>query len=86
MSSPFLMTEGNHVDHYGNTIWTTYVDFRDPSERQPVMRLVKGCRTEHAIETSQTVLISKPSKFRDHGENLIRDPEGGLHVSRNPHL
>ena len=74
MPPPFLMTEGQHVDHFGNAIWPTYVDFRDPSERQPVMRLVKGCRAEHAIETSQTVLISKPSRFRNLGENLIRDP------------
>ena len=81
MPSPFLMTEGQHVDHFGNVIWPTYVDFRDPSERQPVMRLVKGCRTEHAIETSQTVLISKPSRFRDLGENLIRDP-GEAYTSR----
>ena len=74
MPIPFLMTEGQHVDHFGNAIWTIYVDFRDHSERKPVMRLVKGCRAEHAIETSQTVRISKPSKFREHGENLIRDP------------
>ena len=75
MPSPFLMNEGQHIDHFGNSIWTTYVDFRDPCDRQPVVRLVKGCRAEHAIEGSQAVLISKPSKFRDFGENLIRDPE-----------
>ena len=74
MPSPFLMNEGQHVDHFGNLIWPMYVDFRDPSERQPITRLVKGCRSEHAIETSDTVLISKPSRFRDFGENLIRDP------------
>ena len=81
MPSPFLMNEGQHIDHFGNAIYPTYVDFRDPSERKPVMRLVKGCRAEHAIETSQKVLISKPSRFRDLGENLIRDP-GEANASR----
>ena len=73
MPSPFLMTEGPHVDHFGSLIWPIYVDFRELPERQAITRLVKGCRAEHAIETSQTVLISKPSRFRDLGENLIRD-------------
>ena len=74
MPTPFLMNESPHLDHFGNLIWPIYVDFRPPSERLPITRLVKGCRTEHAIETGHTVLISKPSRFRDLGENLIRDP------------
>ena len=73
MPTPFLMGEGPHIDHFGNLIWPIYVDLRLPSDREPITRLVKGCRTEHAIETGQTVLISKPSRFRDQGENLIRD-------------
>ena len=81
MPSPFLLSEGPHVDHFGNLIYPIYVDFRDPSEREPVTRLVKGCVTEHAIEASQTVLISKPSRFRDLGESLIRDP-GEAYASR----
>ena len=74
MPTPFLMGEGPHIDHFGNLIWPMYVDFRPPSDRKPITRLVKGCRTEHAIEIGQTVLISKPSRFRDLGDNLIRDP------------
>ena len=81
MPSPFLLNEGPHIDHFGNLIWPIYVDLRDPSEREPVNRLVKGCRTEHAIEAGKTVLISKPSKFRLLGENLIRDP-GEAYASR----
>ena len=81
MPSPFLLNEGPHIDHFGNLIYPIYVDFRDPTEREPVTRLVKGCRTEHAIETNQTVLISKPSRFRDLGESLIRDP-GEAYASR----
>ena len=80
MPAPYLMSEGHHVDHFGNLIWPIYVDFRDPSDRQPVTTLIKGCRDEHAIETSGQILISKPSRFRCFGENLIRDP-GEAHAS-----
>ena len=82
MPSLFMMSEGHHVDHFGNLICPIYVDFRDPSERQQITRLVKGCRKAHAIETGKTVLISKPSRFRDLGENLIRDP-GEAHASQD---
>ena len=81
MPFPFLLNEGMHVDHFGNLIWTIYVDFRDPSERKPVTRLVKGSLTEYAIENSRTVLISKPGRFRDLGESLIGDP-GEAYASR----
>ena len=74
MLTPFMMSEGGHVDHFGNLIWTVYVDLRDPSERKPVSTLIKGCRLEHAIEINDQILISKPSRFRHYGENLIRDP------------
>ena len=67
------MTEGSHVDHWDNLIWSTFVDFRDPAQRSQITRLVKGCRKEHAIEVSHTVLISKPGRFREFGESLIRD-------------
>ena len=80
MPSPFLMSEGQHIDHFGNLVWPIYVDFRDPKDRKPVTTLVKGCRGEHAIETSRRVLISKPGRFRNCGENLIRDP-GEAHAS-----
>ena len=74
MPTPYLMSEGQHVDHFGNLIWPIYVDFRDPSDRKPITTLIKGCRDDHAIETSGQILISKPSRFRCFGENLIRDP------------
>ena len=41
MPTPFLMTEGPHIDHFGNLIWPMYVDFRLPSDREPITRLVK---------------------------------------------
>ncbi len=73
MHVPFLMGEGSHLDHDGNLICSTYVDFRPPSERRPIERLVKGSRREHAIELSRTIQIAKPEYFRHFGENLIRD-------------
>ena len=80
MPSPYLMSEGQHVDHFGNLIWATYVDFRDPADRQPITTLIKGCRDEYAIETGGQILVSKPGRFRSLGENLIRDP-GEAHPS-----
>lgn len=74
MPSPYLMSEGQHVDHFGNLIWSIYVDFRVPADRRPITTLIKGCRDEHAIETGAQILISKPGRFRSFGENLIRDP------------
>ena len=74
MPSPYLMSEGQHVDQFGDLIWPIYVDFRDPADRQPITTLVKGCRDEHAIETCGQILISKPGRFRLLGENLILDP------------
>ena len=74
MPLPFLMNEGEHIDHFGNLLWSIYVDFRAPAERYPIDGLIKGCREEYAIEISREILISKPSRFRHFGESLIRDP------------
>ena len=73
MTTPFLMGEGQHIDHFGNLITLTFVDFRGAAQRLPINTLVKGSRTEYAIQTCRKVLISKPSRFRNLGENLIRD-------------
>ena len=80
MPIPFVMMDSAHLDHFNNMVQTNYVDFRDPSERAPIGRLVKGCATKYAIEFNNEVLISKPTRFRDFGENLIRDP-GESHFS-----
>ena len=41
MPTPFMMGEGPHVDHFGN-LTGPYVDFRPPSERLLITRLVKA--------------------------------------------
>lgn len=75
MPLPLMISEGQNLDHFGNLIWSTYIDFRHPTERQPIATLVKGCEEQYAIEIIEKVRISKPWKFRDFGENLIRDPD-----------
>ena len=70
--------EGAILDDAGNLIATTYVDLRDATRRTPIRKLVKGCRREHALEDSETVLISSLARFRKEGENLIRDDQEGL--------
>ena len=73
-----LITEGSVLDDVGNLITTTYIDLRDEGERTAIPALVKGCRREHALEDGETVLISKPERFREHGEGLIQDAHEGF--------
>lgn len=72
------VAEGAILDDAGNLIMTTYVDLRDPSQRTQIPALVRGCRREHALEDGETVLISKPSRFREFGEGLIQDAQEGF--------
>ncbi len=43
-----------------------------------IRSLVKGCRREHALEDGETLLISKPERFREYGVVLIRDEQEGF--------
>ncbi len=71
------ISEGFVLDDAGNLISTSYVDLREPEERTKIHGLVKGCRRRYALEDSDTILISPPSRFRMAGKNLIRDPQEG---------
>ena len=70
--------EGFVLDDSGTLITTTYIDLREDGKRTPIPGLVKGCRREHALEDGDTVLISKPARFRKYGEELIQDEQEGL--------
>ena len=70
--------EGFVLDDAGNMTGTTYIDLREEGSRPPISALVKGCKREHALEDGETILISKPARFREYGENLIRDVQEGL--------
>lgn len=70
--------EGFVLDDAGNLIGTTYIDLRSEEERTAIPALVKGCRREHALEDGETVLISKPARFRQYGERLIQDIQEGF--------
>ena len=71
-------SEGFALDDAGNLIMTAYIDLRNEEDRLPIPALVKGCKTEYALENGGTILLSKPARFRDFGENLIRDDQEGL--------
>ncbi len=71
-------SEGFALDDAGNLIMTAYIDLRNEEDRLPIPALVKGCKTEYALENGGTLLLSKPARFRDFGENLIRDDQEGL--------
>ena len=74
--SPWL-SEGAVLDDAGNLIVTVHIDLRDESTNA-ISALVKGCRREHALEDGNTVLLSKPARFREFGEALIQDEQEGL--------
>ena len=75
MPVPFIVNEGHHIDHFGNMIWSNFVDFREPIERRPICSLIKGCEAQYAMETFGHVRISRPRRFREFGESLILDPD-----------
>lgn len=66
------------LDDAGNLIGTSYVDLRAPSDRMAIGTLVKGCHREHALEDSDTILVSPVRRFRSEGKNLILDKNEGL--------
>lgn len=70
--------EGFILDDAGNLITTSYIDLRDKDNRTTIQALVKGCKREHALEDGETILISKPSRFQEYGEALIRDEQEGF--------
>lgn len=72
------INEGFVLDDAGNLLTASFIDLRDEGERAVIRSLVKGCRREHALEDGETVLISKPERFREYGVALIRDDQEGL--------
>ena len=72
------INEGFVLDDAGNLTMTSYIDLRDKDNRTVIPSLVKGCRREHAIEDAETVLISKPARFREYGAALIQDEQEGF--------
>ena len=78
------INEGFVLDDAGNMLTTSYIDLRDEGERPMIQSLVKGCRREHALEDGETVLISKPERFREYEVASIRDEQEGF--AREEHV
>ena len=72
------INEGFVLDDAGNMLTTSYIDLREEAERTVIRSLVKGCRREHALEDGETLLISKPERFREGWVALILDEQEGL--------
>ena len=68
----FVLNDAEHL------IMTSYVDLRPPGTRIPITGLVRGCERKYALEDSETILVSNPSRFREYGEGLILDIQEGL--------
>ena len=69
------VNEGFVLDDAGNMLTTSYIDLRHEGERTVIRSLVKGCKREHALKDGETMLISKPERFREYGVALIRDEQ-----------
>ena len=69
--------EGSVLNDAGQMINTSYVDLRKPEDRTPIKSLVKASERQYALESGETILISKPSRFRENGEGLILDMQEG---------
>ena len=72
------INEGFVLDDAGNMLTTSYIDLHDEPERTVIRSLAKGCKREHALEDGETMLISKPERFREYGVALIRDEQEGF--------
>ena len=77
-----VWSEGCFVDDTGYLIHTYQVnvagtDFGSPVDRWPLYlpTLVKICKQELLIESRGTLLLKRPTGFRDSGETLMSDPE-----------
>ena len=81
---PLIVNEGYRVTDAGHIAISHYFDFREPSDRSPITGLIKACEKRHAIEMHRRIRVSKPERFRQHGESLIQDPQEGR-VSRTTH-
>lgn len=71
------INESFGLNDAGILIMTSYVDLRQPQDRTPIKSLVRGCERRYALEDCDTFMISSPSRWRSHGEGLIRDVREG---------
>ena len=70
-------TESRVSDDAGSSVVVWRVDARVPADRGSVATLVKFGRPEHAMRELGTIRVSKPVRFRNYGEGLVRDPSEG---------
>ena len=76
-SPPAMSHYSFFVDDSGYPIHSFFVDYREPKNRTPITTLVKRCNKQFAFELCGTICISKPEKYRHHGETLVNDPAEG---------
>ena len=74
------IAEGFALNEAGHLILTSYVDLRKPEDRTCITGLVRGIEREYALEDCETLIVSKPARYRSFGEKLIRDAQEGLAV------
>ena len=73
-NGPLFHQDAFFLDKSGHILKSWYFDFRTPACRTPITTLIKAGEKQFAPEVLGTIRISKPEKFRNHGETLIDDP------------
>lgn len=73
-NGPLFHQDAFFLDKAGHILKSWYFDFRTPACRTPITTLIKAGEKQFAPEVLGTIRISKPEKFRNHGETLIDDP------------
>ncbi len=72
---PVFMHDNQVLNDDGHLVLTQYVDFREPTCRDPITTLIKASEKHYAPEILGTIRVSKPECFRSTGESLITDSE-----------
>ena len=75
MTDAIVLQEGFRYSPSGAVIRTAFLDFRNPTAREPILSLVRVCESEFALESCGSIQISKPEAYRNEGETLQSDPE-----------
>ena len=77
------INEGAVLTDAGHLIVTLFSDLRKPEDRTPITGLVRGCERKFALEECETIMISKPARYRSYGEELILDVQEGLAIEKS---
>ena len=69
----YTVGEGSLLDDTGCVTQIQYVDVSGQRDRTLSLPLRKACERRYALETHNSLKLSRPKEFREQGESLIQD-------------